>query len=159
MKHFKEITVKEVSLLICDGCSEKVEPSDYTFHEFISVSHSCGYGSIHGDGKQFSIDLCQQCFADMCDDSLTITEPTYEDDEELDENTMSRLAARNILLAKKIHKNEENHQKEKITNKEEEAIVLKRVNMLWDAQHISAEPNELYQLMDLVFAYQGISRD
>ncbi|NQY38305.1 MAG: hypothetical protein HRT37_25890 [Alteromonadaceae bacterium] len=147
MKHFKEITVKEVSLLICDGCSEKVEPSDYTFHEFISVSHSCGYGSIHGDGKQFSIDLCQQCFADMCDDSLTITEPTYEDDEELDENTMSRLAARNILLAKKI------------TNKEEEAIVLKRVNMLWDAQHISAEPNELYQLMDLVFAYQGISRD
>ena len=147
MKHFKEITVKEVSLLICDGCSEKAEPSDYTFHEFISVSHSCGYGSIHGDGKQFSIDLCQQCFADMCDDSLTITEPTYEDDEELDENTMSRLAARNILLAKKI------------TNKEEEAIVLKRVNMLWDAQHISAEPNELYQLMDLVFAYQGIIRD
>jgi len=147
MKEFKNITIKEISLLICDGCSEKAAPSDYTFHEFISVSHSCGYGSIHGDGKQFSIDLCQQCFADMCDDSLTITEPTYEDDEELDENTMSRIAARNILLAKKI------------TNKEEEAIVLKRVNMLWDAQHISAEPNELCQLLDLINVYQGISRD
>jgi len=146
MKHFKETTVKEISLLICDGCSEKVKPSDYTFHEFISISHSCGYGSIHGDGKQFTIDLCQQCFADMCDDSLTITEPTYEDGEELDDNTMSRLAARDILLSKKI------------TNKEEEAIVLKRVNLLWDAQHISAETNEMYQLMDLVFAYQGISR-
>ncbi len=147
MKEFKEIIVKEISLLICDGCSEKASPSDYTFHEFISVSHSCGYGSIHGDGKQFSIDLCQQCFADMCDDSLTITEPIYEWGEEIDDNTMSRLAARNILLAKKI------------TNKEEEAIVLKRVALLWDAQHISAETNELYQLLDLINVYQGISRD
>jgi hypothetical protein len=147
MKEFKNITVKEISLLICDGCSEKASPSDYTFHEFTSVSHSCGYGSIHGDGKQFTIDLCQQCFADMCDDSLTITEPTYERGDELDDNTMSRLAAKEILLAKKI------------TNKEEESIALKRVNLLWDAQHISAEPNELYQLMDLVFAYQGVSRD
>jgi|TARA_R110002167_G_C12705808_1_gene654489 hypothetical protein len=147
MKHFKETTVKEISLLICDGCSEKAEQSDYTFHEFISISHSCGYGSIHGDGKQFTIDLCQQCFADMCDDSLTITEPTYEDGEELDDNTMSRLAARDILFSKKI------------TNKEEEAIVLKRVNLLWDAQHISAETNEMHLLMDLVFAYQGINRD
>jgi len=146
MKHFKETTVKEISLLICDGCSEKAEPSDYTFHEFISISHSCGYGSIHGDGKQFTIDLCQQCFADMCDDSLTITEPTYEDDKKLDDNTMSRLAAKDIMLAKKI------------TNKEEEAIVLKRINLLWDAQHICAETNELYQLMDLVLAYQGIDR-
>jgi len=147
MKHFKEITVKEISLLICDGCSEKAEPSDYPFHEFISVSHSCGYGSIHGDGKQFTIDLCQQCFADMCDDSLTITEPTYERGEELDDNTMSRLAAKNILLAKKI------------TNKADEVIVLKRVALLWDAQHISAETNELYQLMDLINVYNGESRD
>ena len=61
--------------------------------------------------------------------------------------TSLRLAARDILLAKKI------------TNKEEETIALKRVNVLWDAQLISAEPNELYQLMDVVFTYQGISRD
>jgi hypothetical protein len=36
----------------------------------------------------------------MCDDSLTNTEPTYGRVEELDDNTMSRLAARGILLAK-----------------------------------------------------------
>jgi len=46
-----------------------------------------------------------------------------------------------------------------VHNKEEESIALKRVNVLWDAQQISAEPNELYQLMDLVFTYQGVSRD
>jgi len=79
--------------------------------------------------------------------SITITEPAYGSDEVLDDNTMSRLAARNILLANKI------------TNKEEETIALKRVNELWDAQHISAKPNELYQLIDLIFTYQGISRD
>ena len=83
----------------------------------------------------------------MCDDSLTITEPTYERGEELDDNTMSRLAAKNILLAKKI------------TNKADEVIVLKRVALLWDAQHISAETNELYQLMDLINVYNGESRD
>jgi hypothetical protein len=57
---------------------------------------------------------------------------------------MSRLVAKDILLAKKV------------TSKEEEAIVLKRVALLWNAQHISAETNELYQLMDLIFIYKGI---
>ncbi|MEY8251852.1 MAG: hypothetical protein RPR91_05670 [Colwellia sp.] len=47
----------------------------------------------------------------------------------------------------------------KITNKEEKAIVLKRVNMLWGAQQISAENNELYQLMDFINVYKGTSRD
>ena len=60
---------------------------------------------------------------------------------------MSRLAASDILLAKKI------------TSKQEEAIALKRDELLWETQHISAETNELYQIMELVVAYQGISRD
>ena len=147
MKHYKNITVKEVSTLTCDSCGEQATQGDNTFHEFITVNHRCGFGSMHGDGKQLSIDLCQQCFFGMCGDILTVRGPTYERYERLDEHTKLRLAAQDILLAKKI------------TNKAEEAVALKRVNVLWDAQHISAEPNELYQLMDLVFAYQGISRD
>jgi hypothetical protein len=57
---------------------------------------------------------------------------------------MTILAAKDILLASKI------------TNKEEVAIVLKSVELLWNAQHISAETNELYQLMDFIFIYKGI---
>ncbi len=147
MRHFRNITVKEISTLTCDSCGEQATLGDYTFHEFISISHTCGLGSIYGDGKQLSIDLCQQCFFGMCGDILTVIGPTYESSERLENHTRLRLAARDILLAKKI------------TNKEEETIALKRVNVLWDAQHISAETNELYQLMDLVFTYQGISRD
>ena len=78
MKIFEDKVVKVISELICDGCGEQASPSDSEFHEFISVSHKCGYGSIHGDGNQFNIDLCQQCFADMCGDSLTIIEINNE---------------------------------------------------------------------------------
>lgn len=78
MKNFEDKIVKVISKLICDGCGEQVTPEDYAFHEFISVSHKCGYDSIHGDGNQLSIDLCQQCFAKMCGDSLNVTEPSNE---------------------------------------------------------------------------------
>ena len=169
MKEFKEITVKEISLLICDGCSEKASPSDYTFHEFTSVSHSCGYGSIHGDGKQFTIDLCQQCFADMCGDTLRGTDESNtpaENNESSELNPLEysnifdvicqskakeiqlkskcdvRLAARDILL------------KNKITDNHELTVALKRIEQLWDAQYESAEGNELHQLADLICAYE-----
>jgi len=170
MKHFKEITVKEISLLICDSCGEQAKPSDYIFHEFISVNHRCGYGSIHGDGKQLTIDLCQQCFADLCGDSLKVIEPTNEkhgSDEELLEyhnifeaiaqskkeasrlkdDSDLRIATRDILSANKI------------TNNEDLTAALKRVEQLWDAQFNSTEGNELHQLADLICAYEGKSWD
>lgn len=78
MKHFKDIIIKEVSKLVCDGCGEQATPSDYAFHEFISVNHRCGYGSMHGDNKQLSVDLCQHCFASRCGDVLTINAPWAE---------------------------------------------------------------------------------
>ena len=34
------------------------------------------YGSIHDYGKKIETDLCQQCFADMCGDTLRVTEET-----------------------------------------------------------------------------------
>lgn len=168
MKHFKNIKIKEVSKLTCDSCGEQATPSDYVFHEFISINKRCGYGSIHGDGNQFSIDLCQQCFANMCGDSLTVMEPDnnekHEDNEILEYHNIFetitqskkeasrlkhgsdlRIETRDILSANKI------------SNQGELNIALKRVELLWDAQFHSAEGNELHQLADLICDYEGKS--
>lgn len=83
MKHFKNVTIKELSKITCDSCGEQATPNDYTFHEFISINKRCGYGSIHGDGNQLHLDLCQQCFANSCGNNLTIITP----DDQLDNNT------------------------------------------------------------------------
>lgn len=128
--------------MICDGCGEQAVPDEYEFHEFISVSHQCGYGSIHGDGNQLSIDLCQQCFGDMCGDSLSIIDTSKEaGDSDL------QIAARDVLSINKI------------TNQSELTVALKRVEQLWDAQYHSVQGNELHQLADLICKYEGGSWD
>ncbi len=142
MKHFEDKVVKVISKLICDACGEQAIPDDSIFHEFISVSHRCGYGSIHGDGNQFSIDLCQHCFADMCGDSLNVIEPNDEK-----HNSDSRIDVKDILSANKI------------INKDELDVALKRLDQLWDAKHLSQAGSELYQLIDLIFNYEGKSWD
>ncbi|MFT6505962.1 hypothetical protein [Colwellia polaris] len=101
MKNFEDKVVKVISKLTCDGCGEQATQDDYEFHEFISIDHKCGYGSIHGDGNQISIDLCQKCFADMCGDSLTVIEPN---DEKHDSG--SRIDVKDILSANKISNQE-----------------------------------------------------
>ena len=76
MKKFKAVKQQEVIKLICDGCGLEARVDEgYEFSEFISIEHHCGYGAIHGDGKQLSIDLCQHCFAGMCGDILTVIDP------------------------------------------------------------------------------------
>ena len=142
MKHFEDKVVKVISKLTCDSCGEEAIPEDYTFQEFISVNHRCGYDSIHGDGNQLSIDLCQQCFADMCGDSLTVIEPN---DEKHDSD--SRIDVKDILSANKI------------INKNELVVALKRLDKLWDAQHLSESGSELYLLVDLISNYEGKSWD
>lgn len=142
MKNFEDKVVKVISELICDGCDEQASPSDSEFHEFISVSHKCGYGSIHGDGNQFNIDLCQQCFADMCGDSLRIIDPSDEqDDSDL------QIAARDILSANKI------------TNQSELNVALRRVEQIFGPQQLSEPGSEFYQLVDLIHSYEGKSWD
>jgi hypothetical protein len=170
MKTFKTVTTQELTAVVCDGCGLQASAgSDYDFHEFISIAHHCGYSSIHGDGKQIGIDLCQQCFADMCGDSLRVTDEsnTPAENNESSETIQLeysnifdvicqskakaiqlkgkcdvRLAARDILL------------KNKITDNHELTVALKRVEQLWDAQYKSAEGNELHQLADLICAYE-----
>ena len=75
MKTFKTVTTQKITAVVCDGCGLQASADgDYEFPEFISIGHNCGYGSIHGDGKLIGIDLCQQCFADMCGDTLRVTD-------------------------------------------------------------------------------------
>lgn len=170
MRQFKTVTTQELTTLICDGCALTASAGiDYEFNEFISIEHQCGYNSIHGDGKQINIDLCQQCFGDMCGDTLKVTDKTnahikYSDNSnkeqleysnifdvicqskakalELKESCDLKLAARDILSRNKVIDNNE------LT------IALKRVEQLWDAQYQSAEGNELHQLTDLICAYE-----
>jgi hypothetical protein len=170
MKTFKTVTTQELTAMVCDGCGLQASAgSDYDFHEFISIAHHCGYSSIHGDGKRIGIDLCQQCFADMCGDTLRVTDESNtpaENNESSETNPLEysnvfdvicqskakaiqlkgkcdvRLAVRDILS------------KNKIIDNHELTVALKRVEQLWDAQYESAEGNELHQLADLICAYE-----
>jgi antitoxin CcdA len=76
MKKFTTVFHQEICELICDGCGLQTTTDEgYEFGEFITINKQCGYGSIHGDGNQLSVDLCQHCFVDMCGDKLTIIYP------------------------------------------------------------------------------------
>ena len=58
MRTFKTVTTQELTAVVCDGCGLQASADgEYEFHEFISIAHHCGYGSIHGDGKPIEIDL------------------------------------------------------------------------------------------------------
>lgn len=122
MKKFTAVLTKEVKLLICDGCGSQANTEDTEFHEFISVKHSCGYGSIHGDDNEITIDLCQHCFAGMCGDILTVTSNSTCDISD---------DIKNILSANEI------------TNDKVLKTALKRVEQLWNAQYHSACLNDL----------------
>jgi hypothetical protein len=170
MKTFETVTTQKVISMVCDGCGLEASKDDgYEFQEFITINHRCGYGSIHGDGNKIETDLCQQCFADMCGDSLKVINESHDiatDNEsnetdrleysnifevisqsktkalQLKESCDLRVAARDILL------------KNKVENNEELTVALKRVEELWDAQYQSAEGNELHQLADIICAYE-----
>ena len=170
MKTFKTVTTQELTAVVCDGCGLQASAgSDYDFHEFISIAHHCGYSSIHGDGKQIGIDLCQQCFADMCGDTLRVTDESNTPAENNESSELNPLEYSNIFdvicqsKAKAIQLKgncdvrlaaRELLSKNKITDNHELTVALKRVEQLWDAQYESAEGNELHQLADLICAYE-----
>jgi len=79
----------------------------------------------------------------MCGDSLTIIEHNNEEQDDCD----LQISIRNILLANKI------------TCQSELSIALKRLDKLWDAQHLSEPASELYQLAELISSYEGKSWD
>lgn len=164
--------MQKVTTLVCDGCGlEANADGDYEFQEFISINHDCGYGSIHGDGNQIDIDLCQKCFADMCGNVLRVTDPLDKQQTDFIEDT---LEDSNIFQAITQSKQKANELKQEsdirisardilsgnsISSQEELQIALKRVEQLWDAQYHSTEGNELHKLAGLICAYENKSWD
>ena len=175
MKKFKTVTTQKLTTLICDSCGLQVNVGDYEFHEFISVNQHCGYGSIHGDGKQIGIDLCQQCFATMCGDTLRVMDKnssvndnneTIENSQKNETNTLEYKNIFDVICKSKTEASQlkdnadlrlaarELLSKNTITNKHELTVALKRVEQLWEAHYGSAEGNELNRLADLICAYE-----
>jgi len=167
MKKYKTVIQQEVAELICDGCGLDAHANEgYEFSEFISIEHKCGYGAIHGDGQQLSVDLCQHCFAGMCGDTLRTVDPL---DEKISSSNVDKLEYQNIFQVITRSKHEANELKQgsdnrisardilsanQISSPKELQAALKRVEELWDAQYQSAEGNELHQLADLIYAYE-----
>jgi len=171
MKNYKTVIQHEASQLTCDACGLEVyADTGYEFREFITIEHQCGYGAIHGDGRLLSIDLCQQCFADMCGDTLKIIDPL--DSHPLEPSSQDTQENDNIFQAISKSKSEPTKPKkasdiriiardilsaDKISNQKELEVALKRVEQLWDAQYHSVEGNELHKLADLICTYKNKS--
>jgi hypothetical protein len=101
-----------------------------------------------------SIDLCQQCFADMCGDTLKIIAPL--DNHPLESSAEDTLEYGNIFQAISKSKSKSSQLKkdsdiriiardilsaDKISSEEELKVSLKRVEQLWDARCHSAKGN------------------
>jgi hypothetical protein len=73
----REIAAMEPASITCDrcGCSTKNEPGNFEFAEYLSIKHTCGYGSIIGDGTTLQVDLCQYCVKELLLPFSFITKP------------------------------------------------------------------------------------
>lgn len=170
MRTFKTVTKQVLTTLVCDGCGLQASADgDYEFHEFLSIAHHCGYDSIHGDGKQIEIDLCQKCFSDLCGNMLRVTDESNDSTEYSDSSDKEHLKCSNIsdvifqpkTKARQLKEScdlrlaaRDLLSKNKVADNNELAVALRRVEQLWDAQYQSAEGNELHQLADLICAYE-----
>ena len=59
---YEERTVPVVTRRKCVLCGLSAELTTVEGEEFISIRHTCGWGSIFGDGNFLRIDICQYCF-------------------------------------------------------------------------------------------------
>jgi hypothetical protein len=63
----REVTSTEPDSITCDRCGRAIknEPGNFDFAECLTIKHTCGYGSIIGDGVTLQADLCQQCVKEV----------------------------------------------------------------------------------------------
>jgi hypothetical protein len=65
LQHTEEKPVTIIVGKTCDRCKVRIEADDVTaFQEMLSISFTCGYGSILGDGSAYAVDLCEPCVRD-----------------------------------------------------------------------------------------------
>jgi len=73
------IKTKELSSITCDKCGFDILGDDFERYEYFHIHHSCGYGSIFGDGNEINIDLCQVCFKKMIGNIINNQEGNVND--------------------------------------------------------------------------------
>ena len=111
MKNSEDKVMKMLSQLTCYGCGLQATTVD----EYNSGVPQPASDFINGSGKITSVNLCEKCFADMCDESSRDKESSNGEQG----GSVLQIAARDILSANKI------------TNQNELSIALKRVEQLW----------------------------
>ena len=114
MKNSENKVMDIGSKLTCYGCGLQ----DNTVDEYTSGVPQPASDFMKGIGRITSVNLCEQCFADMCDGSSRVRDSRNEDQG----GSVLQIAARDILSANKI------------TNQSELSIALKRVEELWGGQ-------------------------
>ena len=67
-------TISVISACICNRCQRRLTPDDLDWQERLSVSYKAGYSSVFGDGNIISLDLCQQCVAEVLGPWLQISD-------------------------------------------------------------------------------------
>lgn len=76
MKHTKKTTqeFEYVDRIECDKCHKVFDERDFIdWQEAVGINMTGGYGSVFGDGATISLDLCQNCFKELCGDFVVIT--------------------------------------------------------------------------------------
>ena len=63
----REMTTTEPAAITCDRCGRSAnnEPDNFEFAEYLTINHTCGYGSVIGDGTILQVDLCQHCVKEL----------------------------------------------------------------------------------------------
>jgi hypothetical protein len=51
--------------IVCDRCGRTASHKDAEYKEFLQIGRRGGYGSIIGDGTDWSLDVCQHCLVDV----------------------------------------------------------------------------------------------
>jgi hypothetical protein len=71
LKELEEVIKKEQKVIsvTCDVCKVKYT-DEMEIQEFISINHTCGYGSIFSDETEIAIDICQHCFKKIFDKDI-----------------------------------------------------------------------------------------
>lgn len=64
--HTETQSVEVIDAVVCDVCGIRITPDNHTeYPEMIRASGIGGYGSVIGDGAQWSLDVCQHCFVEQ----------------------------------------------------------------------------------------------
>jgi len=59
--------------IVCDRCGREAfweGDSEFEAQEFKCYADMGGYGSIIGDEVEWTLDLCQHCFVELCGDYI-----------------------------------------------------------------------------------------